>query len=209
MVRPTNNLPPESQPWARSIEQSLDEASFAAIRGQENTDNSLVAINGTLNQLSRQVAELNTLTTQLAAQQAQINTTIDNLISATNYSAIQNGYGLSTSDTDFCAGTVTIPAGYSKAAVILVTVASAWNNRASMDYLYLAARINGVKSREIPTMVLATSNADVTTASSTYLTGLAGGSTITLACSAHAQGGAWAFDAANRISVEALVIFFK
>lgn len=85
MVRPQQNLPGESQQWARSIETDLDRLS----RAQEDRDRTL---NSTLSGLANSVANLGTLVktlsdqqAQLTAQQAQLTTTVNTLSQQQSY----------------------------------------------------------------------------------------------------------------------------
>lgn len=87
MVRPTQNLPGESQQWVRSVETDLDRLS----RAQEDRDRTL---NSTLSGLANSVANLGTLVktlsdqqAQLTAQQAQLTTTVNTLSQQQSYLA--------------------------------------------------------------------------------------------------------------------------
>jgi hypothetical protein len=56
--RPVNNLPPGSQPWAREIAGAIDAAQFDAIKANMNNKNAFKTINATLDQLAKQLVQI-------------------------------------------------------------------------------------------------------------------------------------------------------
>lgn len=79
MVRPRNNLPPESQPWSRAIENELQQTQRNSIKALEDNTNAFNGLNSTMNRVSLQIATIAaqqvTLTEQqvtLATQQATL-----------------------------------------------------------------------------------------------------------------------------------------
>lgn len=93
MARPINNLPPESQPWARDTDDKVYQLEVLAGKNAQDTSNSFRAVNGALDRLALQIADLNSITdsleaqqialanqqASLTAQQAQINATVSDL----------------------------------------------------------------------------------------------------------------------------------
>lgn len=122
MVRPQQNLPGESQQWARSIETDLDKL----VRAQEDRDRTLAS---TLSGMANSVANLGTLVSTLQSQQLQISeqlTKIDALVNSqiitSDFNQVATGFGAGTGWTTLATATVTVPAGYTKALVF----ANAW-----------------------------------------------------------------------------------
>lgn len=56
MVAPTRSLPPEAEPWGRFVESEVSQIKFDAAKNAQDINNSLLSINGTLAQLSVQIA---------------------------------------------------------------------------------------------------------------------------------------------------------
>ncbi|NTW41871.1 MAG: hypothetical protein HGA44_18650 [Cellulomonadaceae bacterium] len=127
--------------------------------------------------------------------------------SASNYEV---NFTVATADEDRAAATIAVPAGYSRAVVMMVANVGVINPRTSVDYIYCSAAINGVASREM--FALAGANggsASIATSKASVLTGLTGGSSVTVAARLHAQGGAWSANASNRVYVEAQAVFLR
>lgn len=78
MVRPTQNLPPGSQQWARSIESDVDSLTREAQRKDLTQDN-------TLKGLANSLANLGELVQGLSTQQAQLAATIASLTEQQTY----------------------------------------------------------------------------------------------------------------------------
>lgn len=119
------------------------------------------------------------------------------------------GWGTSTVNQTRAAVGIAVPAGFSQALVYLTTAAGAVNDTPNADYLFLASSIAGVEAGEMPALAGGNSGfATVTTAKSSLLTGLSGGS-VQVAARIHTQGAAWAANGTNRAYVEALAIFLR
>lgn len=130
-------------------------------------------------------------------------------ISADSASASQTNFAVSTADTTYAAGSIPVPAGFTRALVFVVANVGVINPSLNVDYIYAKAVINGVASREM--FALAGSNggsASIATAKADLLTGLGGGS-ISVSTQAHSQVGPWSANASNRAYMEALAIFLR
>jgi hypothetical protein len=124
-------------------------------------------------------------------------------------STIDTNFALAFADVEFAAGSIAIPAGYTRAQVTVIAVGGAINPNPTDDFLYAKAIINGVASRQIFGYVAANNGSvEVMTAKVSFLTGLSGGS-ITVGMMLSTQTGSWAAQATNRAFVEASAIFLR
>ena len=57
-VRPRNNLPPDSQPWAREVEKRIDQLEIENERFNQDVTNSFKTLNSSMNLLNEQVLAL-------------------------------------------------------------------------------------------------------------------------------------------------------
>lgn len=92
--RPKSSLPPEAQPWARTVGRELDIAERAVEQNDLRTKNTMKSVNATIKQLSRQIETMQDI--------------IDNMpyhvttgTSATNFAATGSGW--------ITVATVTVP----------------------------------------------------------------------------------------------------
>lgn len=120
----------------------------------------------------------------------------------------QNNFATTTTATVYATATVTVPAGYSKADVQCMVVAGAANSTAALDYIYVAASINGIAGAETPQTAVASGGYASAGANGTRtLTGLNGG-TITVGCQVR-TGTVWAASTSNIANMNATVFFRK
>ena len=120
----------------------------------------------------------------------------------------QNNFSLSPSATIYAGGTVTVPAGYTKASVLCMVVGGGMNSTASLDYVYVAASINGVAGGETPQSTDAGKYATASANGIRSLTGLNGG-TITLGCQMRTNGGTWAASTSAIANMNAVIYFTR
>lgn len=118
-------------------------------------------------------------------------------------------FAVATTDQQRAATSIAVPEGFSSAIVGAWTQVGAANTRASTDFLYCSAVVNGAAAREMPAVAAAGAWASSSSAKVGILTGLSSGGTIPIALQTHAQGGAWAASASNRAYVEALAVFLR
>lgn len=129
MVRPQQNLPGESQQWARSVEGDIDRL----LRAQDDRGrtlnstlsglaNSVTNLGLLVKTLSEQQVQLTEQQEQLTAQVAQINELVNSQIITSDFDARGPGFGAGTGWTSLATANVVVPAGYTKALVF----ANAW-----------------------------------------------------------------------------------
>lgn len=120
----------------------------------------------------------------------------------------QNNFSLGPASTVYAGGTVTIPAGYSKASVLCMVVGGGMNSTAGLDYVYVAASINGVAGGETPQSTDAGRYATASANGIRSLTGLNGG-TITLGCQMRTNGGTWTASTSTFANMNAVIYFTR
>lgn len=105
--------------------------------------------------------------------------------------------------------TITVPAGFTKAAVYGTATMSVFNNSGSLDSCYLAFRVNGGQvgwSNQVGAP--ASQRVLAVAAGSGIITGLNGG-TIYVSADASTGVKAWSIDNNNTINIDALVTFYR
>jgi len=132
------------------------------------------------------------------------------------YDSVQN-FSLSTTLTNIRTTSITIPSGFTKAAVQLTVRAYATNpnttggnNGSGGDYLYAQANINGFNGYALPTGVSG-SNGSGTNVSTfaVVLTGLTPGGTISLQCAVQTGFLSWAANASNTVDLAASIGWYR
>jgi hypothetical protein len=118
-------------------------------------------------------------------------------------------FSVATTDQQRAATSIEVPEGFTTAIVGAWVQVGATNSRASSDFLYCSALVNGVAAREMPAQAVAGAWASSASSKVGILSGLTAGSSIPIALQTHAQGGAWVATAANRAYVEALAVFLR
>ena len=105
--------------------------------------------------------------------------------------------------------TITVPAGFTKAAVYGTATMSVFNNSGSLDSCYLAFRVNGGQvgwSNQVGAP--ASQRVLAVAAGSGVITGLNGG-TIYVSADASTGVNAWNVDNNNTINIDAMVTFYR
>jgi len=105
--------------------------------------------------------------------------------------------------------TITVPAGFTKAAVYATATMSVYNNSGSLDSCYLAVRINGTHigwSNQVGAP--ASQRVLSVAAGAGLITGLSGG-TIYVSAEASTGVNAWSTDANNTLNIDAMVTFYR
>lgn len=168
-VTPKRNLPPESEPWGRSIENRLDQSEAQSRRQTQDINNTLAGVNGSLVRLSEQVGEIRVITEtlvqqqatlqaqqeQLQAQQSQLTQTVGELQTVVNgmirpASQQSSVGGLVVSPTQTLTDSVLfgVPPEYSRALVTAMSGLSVLNSGSANDLVYNRIEINGISSGE-------------------------------------------------------------
>lgn len=105
--------------------------------------------------------------------------------------------------------TITVPAGFTKAAVYGTATMSVYNNSGSLDSCYLAFRVNGQQVGWSNQVGAPASQRVMAVASgSGIISGLNGG-TIYVSADASTGVNAWNVDNNNTINIDALVTFYR
>lgn len=120
----------------------------------------------------------------------------------------QNNFGIGTGTGTFALGSVDVPEGYTRAAVLCMVVGGAQNSTASMDYIYVSSSINGSGGGESPQPAGAGAYASTSANGIRTLTGLNGG-TIDLGCRIRTNSAAWASNGSNFANMNAVVYFSR
>jgi len=92
MVSPKRFLPPESEPWGRSVDQDIAQIKIDTAKALSDSTNAFKSINSSMSLVSKQIAELTTLTSTLVAQQAQLTQAVAD-ITALNSSRVSSEGG--------------------------------------------------------------------------------------------------------------------
>lgn len=206
--RPRRNLDPLSEPWGRSVDDTLTQLEQGAERLAQANANAFKSMNSTMNAISQQIADLSQITeaiaaqqealtaqnatlaaqnATLAAQQAQLTGTVNalNTVSANQVTGATAGNSTGSPVTvgnggNYVGASVTVPGGYSR-AVVMGTSSIRIVGGANMA-LTLSVNINGNVGGGFP--VFGDSGSSVTTAATAghaaTLTGLSGGQVITV-----------------------------
>lgn len=130
MVRPKDNLPPESQQWRRSLETSVDANTNAIASQNTQLTNALSGVTSSLSRIGQQVQDLSDLVDDLAtqqaalaAQQAQITAILANQILATTAvgdSGAAAGIPVGSWGAS-CASSVTVPSWATRCSIAVTS----------------------------------------------------------------------------------------
>lgn len=192
-VVPQSKLPPDSQPWARYVDDSVSSLDRSVQKVSLDTNASLKSVNGALKRLGQQVQDLTDLVEEQAALQAQIIATQAQQaaqLTAINALAANQVTGATATNTNTSAisissggnyvpATVTVPAGYTRAVLSAVTSARL---AGTTPVCFLQSNIAGNQGAIFPVFG-ETGGAVTTTASTSHavtLSGLTPGSALTL-----------------------------
>lgn len=194
-----NNLPPESQPWAREVDLGIKANSAAIERLAQDNRNAFKGLNSSMKVISEQIAQLaevteglvvvtNTLTQQQATLSAQQAALTEAFVELEDLSANQVTGATATNGTasvisisagnDYEGASVTVPTGYTRAVVSAVSNVAV---SGSGPLLRGRTRINGSYGVE-GMMYSGSASDDIGSGSSSHattLTGLSAGSSIT------------------------------
>jgi uncharacterized coiled-coil protein SlyX len=206
--RPRRNLDPLSEPWGRSVDDTLTQLEQEAVRLAQSNANAFKSMNSTMNVISQQIADLSEITSAIAtqqeilnaqnatlaaqnatlsAQQGQLAATV-NQINAVSANQVTGATASNSTGSPITVGnggnyvgaSVIVPGGYSR-AVVMGTASIRIVGGANMA-LTLSVNINGNVGTGFP--VFGDSGSSVTTAATAghaaTLTGLSGGQTITV-----------------------------
>lgn len=135
------------------------------------------------------------------------NTALQNPLNTGSVGGSTSGFATTSSVTQQCLLTITVPTGYTKATVLCNAAVSVVNSTASADYLYVSAYAGSGSGGETVAYTPAGAEAGATASAINTFTGLSGG-TITVASQVR-TGAAWASSGANIANTNAVVFFTR
>lgn len=187
-VVPQSKLPPDSQPWARYVDDSVSSLDRSVQKVSLDTNASLKSVNGALKRLGQQVQDLTELVEEQAALQAQILATQAQQavqlaqINALAANQVDGSTGtnsasvtLTTAATGYAPISFVVPSGYTRAKIMGVSAMYMGGTVASI----LRTQIAGVNGPDMYAFTNA-AYANATAVNAASLTGLTPGSTITV-----------------------------
>lgn len=120
------------------------------------------------------------------------------------------GFGITTSSATKLSGSISVPAGFSSAAISVIARTFALDNDTvnPTDYLYSRVTLGGVSSSEVPLACTYNGGSGTSVSPlSVVLTSL--GASIAYSVSAHSAFANWGTDALNRVSLSGSVLWFR
>lgn len=122
----------------------------------------------------------------------------------------RTNFALTTTLTNIRTTTITVPAGFTQAAVSVVVRVQAFNNTASLDYLYAQANIAGFNGYALPLAVTGSGGSGINVSPfSTVLSGLTPGGSFTVQIAAQTAFANWAADTDNVAEVSGSILWFR
>jgi hypothetical protein len=193
-VFPRRNLPNEAEDWGRKVEGRVEGSEKSVQALEQTVGNINRGISGQLTSIGQQIQQIGTILTTLqtqqatlTAQQATLSQQQSDLAALVNQQVLPfrihnewSGNAFPTSDSEIIRVNVTVPSGYTRAAIIatgslsitIPPVGGAAPLRGYMD-------INGTTTPRIVTSVGdANIQGSVSPSNSATITGLTGGSTF-------------------------------
>lgn len=124
--------------------------------------------------------------------------------------ASRTGFALTRSLTNILTTTITVPAGFTRAAVSVVARVFAYNPTANLDYLYGQANIAGFNGYALP-LAVSGNNGSGTNISpfSTVLEGLTPGGSFTVQIAAGTSLANWPANTGNTCETSGSVMWFR
>lgn len=224
MVSPKRFLPPESEPWGRSVDQDLAQIKLDNAKALGESTNAFKAINSSMNLVSKQIASLTALTATLAAQQIALSAQqaeLANVVAAQTealksvvtpswfYLSASNFGTPAASMVARATTTLTTPAGFTKAIVTANSFVVMTNTTGGVAIMQGQASINGVGGPSpIDQDIVPSGQGVVAAAYSSLVSGLTGGSTFDVSSRVYTPS-AWGADATNRAVINGTVIWFR
>lgn len=119
-------------------------------------------------------------------------------------------FSLTTTLTNIRTTTITVPAGFTRAAVSVVVRVFAINPTASLDYLYAQANIAGLNGYALPLAVSGNGGSGTNVSPfSTVLDNLTPGGTFTVQIAAGTAFAAWSASAQNTAEASGSIMWFR
>jgi hypothetical protein len=122
----------------------------------------------------------------------------------------RTNFALTTTLTNIRTTTITVPAGFTRAAVSIVVRVHAFNNNAGLDYLYAQANIAGYNGYALPLAVSGSGGSGTNVSPfSAVLSDLTPGGSFTVQIAAQTAFASWAADTQNTAEVSGSVLWFR
>lgn len=137
------------------------------------------------------------------------NAALANPITTGSAGVTQQSFTLTTTAQTFAQQNITVPNGYTQALVMNGVSGNGWNNNATAGYLYVASMINGSAGGYVIAPASGSGLGFVSCFGIRTLTGLTGGSTISVGVSMYVDAGTWAASVSNSANTNALVLFLR
>jgi hypothetical protein len=195
----------------RQMQRQANSSSFAR-SGMSATAEGETTVDGTLNvggnlAVSGHAAITGTLSlpSGIIGNDALANPVVPGLIYA-----FEQPFALTTSDVAFLTRTVTVPAGFTSAAVSVVGRLFAINPNAGYDYLSAVSKIDGTGGASIPLLVQPSGGSGINVSPfSRVLTGLTPGGTFSLEVRGNTNVANWASNVANTCELSGSILWFR
>lgn len=201
MVRPRNNLPPDSQQWSRSVENDVRQMQINASKAAQDNTNAFKALNSTMKQVSEQISTL-------GDQQAALTDLVAKTVVPNAFSGSGSAYAVATTYQTKASATLTTPTGFTKAVIFATAHARVLNNSGGGAVVWLTGKVNGVFGDAV-FQSLAAGVVGVPTVSATGLvTGLTDGATFVVETVLFSSPALTA-DAGNTAKIRGIVIWFR
>ena len=167
--------------------------------------------------LATTVSDLTTAQADIAANVASINDLLTKVVRTDAIFASASNFSLSTSSATKVSLTITVPAGFTKAAVSVIGRVFAINNNTTggpagtgLDYLYADARIAGFVGNGMPLVANGSNGSAMNVAPfAKVLTGLTPGDTFTILVNAATSYLSWAAQASNKADLSGTISWYR
>lgn len=158
------------------------------------------------------VAELTEIKRQLRELQKPTGTQYANAVaSLVGFGSIgmsAQAFTVPTVMTPVASSTLTVPPGYTQAAILGIVSVGAWNGSTAGAYLYVQALINGSPGASLPVYAAPSAYGEAGASAVRTLSGLTPGSTIPVAVQCYAASG-WGANGSNIANIDVIALFKK
>jgi hypothetical protein len=212
MVLPPSNLPPESQPWSRTIESLIQQGAVDLSSLGTNVDAAFRGQNATLGQLSNQITDLNSQQAAIVAQQATLTTLVNSQISLDSAAQSSSNMPFANTLTTYSSYTFGVPAGYVWATFFITGAGCCLNNTGSSVYFFLQSRVDASTGTWVQggrqQVVLGAGQQGTASASCAGTVDVVGGGSITVSIQAFTTNPTSAYSG-NYIGFDGVMMFTK
>jgi len=142
MVSPKRFLPPESEPWGRSVDQDITQIKIDNAKALGESTNAFKSINSSMRLISKQITDLTTLTTTLSAQQVTLAAQQIQLTQSVADITALNSSRVSSVGDQMSLASAVVPASWTTATTVSFTK-PAWAVNAFVTVLGSATAFSG------------------------------------------------------------------